>query len=135
MVSALKNKGIEELRAYLLKCAKPGEWTYHSSIESDLSQLSVVEDAIREKILLRTNREVPYSVTQENLGWSEKSGVTTVVQNIYVDRVGQKTILLGPEGHTIQWIRDAAAKDVSNTLKKKVELKLIVKVRGEDKIV
>jgi len=70
--------------------AKPGEWTHHSSIESDMSELAVVEEAVREKILLRTNREVPYSVTQENLSWSESKGVANVIQNIYVDRVGQK---------------------------------------------
>lgn len=65
-------------------------WTHHSSIDSDLSDLTQVEEIIREKILLRSNKEVPYSVSQENVGWKEDNGVVSIVQNISVDRVGQK---------------------------------------------
>jgi len=131
MISALKNNGVSDIKDHLLSQAIPGAWTHHASLDSELSPLEIVEEAIREKILCRTNKEVPYSTVQENFSWVETETAIYITQNLFVPRIGQKYILLGENGTQIQWIRDQAALDISKRLGKAVNLKIDVKIKEE----
>ena len=54
---------------YLLSCAKPRKWEYSVSEVTDQPALSLVEDIIREKICLHTEKEIPYLTTQVGVAW------------------------------------------------------------------
>ena len=49
---------------YLVSCSRPGLWEYTLAEQSDQSQLTLVEDIVREKLFLHLHREIPYVVTQ-----------------------------------------------------------------------
>lgn len=52
------------LQEYLVSCARPSLWEYSVTVQSDQSQLALVEDIIREKLFLHLHREIPYVVQQ-----------------------------------------------------------------------
>lgn len=47
-----------------MSCASPGLWEYSVTVQSDQSQLTLVEDIVREKLFLHLHREIPYVVQQ-----------------------------------------------------------------------
>ncbi|KAF9199611.1 Era Like 12S Mitochondrial RRNA Chaperone 1 [Haplosporangium sp. Z 27] len=81
--------GISELRSHLLSLTQPGSWLYPADQKSDQSDLSRVEDMIRSE--LYAILKVPYSVKQENVGWTElKDDILRIDQNLVVERAGLK---------------------------------------------
>ena len=47
-----------------MSCARPGLWEFSVTVQSDQSQLTLVEDIVREKLFLHLHREIPYVVQQ-----------------------------------------------------------------------
>lgn len=87
---SLQKLKIEIFQGHLLSKAKPGEWDYDPILKTDLPDLTVVEEAIREKIFLRSNQEVPYGIYQENVSWIDNEDGLDIIQNVIVGREGQK---------------------------------------------
>ena len=76
------------------------------------------------------HNELPYSSTVETESWEERpDGSVKINQIIYVEREGQKKIVLGTKGETIKAIGQAARKELMEILEQKVHLFLFVKVR------
>lgn len=51
IVSALKDDNVDDLRDYILSCAKPGDWEYHSSIITSESPYKLAENIVWEKMM------------------------------------------------------------------------------------
>jgi GTP-binding protein Era len=84
-VSAMKGHGMDDLRQTLLSLAVDRPWSYHSSMHSDLSDLDLVTEIIREKLYRRFNKELPYTFEQENVGWTKfKDKSVRIDQDIFV---------------------------------------------------
>jgi GTP-binding protein Era len=79
---------------------------------------------------LRLHDELPYATSVESEKWEEKKdGSVRIHQVIYVQRDGQKAIVLGRGGQTIKVIGEAARRELEQLLERKVHLFLFVKVR------
>jgi GTPase len=73
---------------------------------------------------------LPYSSTVETEGWEEKrDGSVKITQTIYVERDGQKAIVLGKGGKTVKTLGQLARADMEQQFERKVHLFLFVKVR------
>ena len=59
---------------------------------------------IREKVLMETEQEVPHSVAVLIDQWEEGKKLTRISATIYVERSGQKAILIGSKGSTLKQI-------------------------------
>ena len=57
---------------------------------------------IREQILRQTRQEVPHSVAVLVERWEESSKITRIAATIYVERDGQKAIVIGAGGATLK---------------------------------
>jgi GTPase len=71
MVSALKNDGMEDLKNWLLLHAKPGEWAVPEGVRHVQSPLQVATEIIRANIFRCCKDELPYLISQRNVGWTE----------------------------------------------------------------
>ena len=47
-----------------MSCAQPGNWEYPADEVTDEPPLTLVEDIVREKMLVHFRKEIPYTVTQ-----------------------------------------------------------------------
>ncbi len=66
----LITSGFTPLQDYVMSCARPGEWEYSTEEVTDQPALHLVEDIVREKMLLHLRKEIPYTVIQVTLGLS-----------------------------------------------------------------
>ena len=130
MTSALKGTGCDDLLDYLAKKLPEGPWYYPEDQISDMPMRQLAAEITREKLYMRLHNELPYASTVETESWEERpDGSVKINQIIYVEREGQKKIVLGTKGETIKAIGQAARKELMEILEQKVHLFLFVKVR------
>jgi GTPase len=130
MISALNGSGCDDLLDYLAKAVPEGPWYYPEDQVSDLPLRQLAAEITREKLYMRLHQELPYSSHVETEKWEErKDGSVRIEQVIYVEREGQKKIVLGHKGETIRAIGEASRKELAEIIEQKVHLFLFVKVR------
>ena len=130
MISALNGSGCDDLLDYLAKAVPEGPWYYPEDQVSDLALRQLAAEITREKLYMRLHQELPYSSHVETEKWEErKDGSVRIEQVIYVEREGQKKIVLGHKGETIRAIGEASRKELAEIIEQKVHLFLFVKVR------
>jgi len=88
----------------------------------------MASEMIREKILSSTRQEVPHSVAVLVDEWKDDGRLTRISATIYVERDGQKAIILGAGGAHLKAVGTAARLDMEAMLERKVMLTLFVKV-------
>jgi GTPase len=130
MVSALNGSGVDALRRKIASMMPMGPWHYPGDQAADVNLRFIAAEITREKIYERLHEELPYSSTVETEGWEERrDGSVKISQTIFVERDGQKAIVLGKGGQTVKTLGQLARKDMEDALERKVHLFLFVKVR------
>ncbi len=130
MISAIKGSGVEKLREAIAARMPEGPWLYPEDQLADANMRFLAAETTREKIYERLHQELPYASTVETEVWEEKpDGSVKIQQVIFVERDGQKAIVLGKGGQTIKQLGQLARKELEETLGRKVHLFLFVKVR------
>ena len=130
MISAEKGHGTKDLVHYLAGAVPPGPWAYPEEQASDIPLRLLAAEITRERIYDRLHQELPYSTTVVTEQWSEmKDGSARVEQTIFVERDGQKAIVLGKGGATIKELGSSARAEMERLFEQKVHLFLYVKVR------
>jgi len=136
MISATNGDGVADVRDYFAASLPKGPWLYPEDEISDVPMRLMAAEITREKLYLRLHEELPYQSTVETDSWEErKDGSVRIEQTIYVERDGQKKIVLGQGGKMVKSISMDARKEISKEIEKKVHLFLHVKVRegwGDD---
>lgn len=130
MISALKGDGVKDILKTLAQKVPQGPWLYPEDQMSDIPMRLLAAEITREKIFLKLEQELPYSIFVETEAWEETVTAVKVAQVITVQREGQKKIVLGDKGAMIKAIGMASRKDLEYQLEKKVHLSLFVKVRA-----
>ncbi|MGE4279221.1 MAG: GTPase Era [Magnetospirillum sp.] len=132
MISALKGSGLEELNKVLVERMPLGPWMFPEDDVSDLPQRMLAAEITREKAFIQLHEELPYALTVETEKWEEREdGSARIDQVIYVQRDGQKAIVVGKAGHQIKAIGAAAREELEALLERRVHLFLHVKVRED----
>ena len=128
-VSALKGDGVDLLLSNVVQYLPEGPKYYPDDIVTDQIERFMVAEVVREKIMQQTGEDIPHSTATEVLQWSErKDGVIFITINIYVERKGQKGIIIGKDGARLKAIGTAARIEIEQLLGTKVFLELWVKV-------
>lgn len=130
MISAQKGDGVADVRAHLAASVPVGPWLYPEDQISDIPERQLAAEITREQLTLRLHDELPYSATVETESWKAlRDGSVRIEQVVYVEREGQKKIVLGEKGRTIRGISMAARKEIGAMAGVPVHLFLFVKVR------
>ena len=136
MISALSGDGVDDLRHALAEAVQPGPFLYPEDQMSDAPLRSLAAEITREKIFQQLHQELPYQSTVETDSWTERKDKSVrIEQTIFVEREGQRKIVLGKGGATSKSIGAEARKEISDILGVPVHLFLFVKVRenwGDD---
>jgi GTP-binding protein Era len=131
-ISALAGDGIDILIKTIVDYLPEGPKYYPDDILTDQLERFMVSEIIREKIIHQTEDEIPYSVAIEINQWSEREdGVVFIQANIYVEREGQKGIIIGKGGARLKTIGTSARLEIEKLLGTKVFLELWVKIKKD----
>ncbi len=131
-VSALTGDGVDSLVKTVTGYLPEGPKYYPEDILTDQIERFMAAEIIREKIIRHTEDEIPHSVAVEITNWSEReNGVVFINANIYVEREGQKGIIIGKGGLKLKSIGTAARLDIEKLLGTKVFIELRVKIKKD----
>ncbi len=129
MVSATTGDGIADLKAALAARVPPGPWHFPEDQVSDATDRMLAAEVTREQLYHQLHAELPYESAIETEKFEERpDGSAAIHQQILVARDSQKAIVLGKGGTRIRAIGEAARKELSALLGRKVHLFLHVKV-------
>jgi GTP-binding protein Era len=98
---------------------------------TDRSEDFRIAENIREKLTLELNEELPYGIAVEVESRSEDDGQLIIHAVIWVDREGQKPIVIGARGERLKRIGTQARKELNELLGRRLHLELWVKVRED----
>lgn len=131
--SALKGKQLDGVVAELAQRLPdmPAEMPFLHDPEAptDKSERFVAAELIREKLMQQLEQELPYAVNVQIERFVDEQKLASIAAVIWVERSGQKGIVIGKGGRTLKSIGERARKDLEHMLDKKVFLELFVKVR------
>ncbi len=128
-VSARRGEGIAELKRIIAENLPESAALFPADYLTDQPMRFLAAEIIRESILRHSREEVPHSVAILIDTWEEKPNLTRIAATIYVERTGQKTILIGEKGQVLKKIGTEARQKIESRLEHKVFLSLFVKVR------
>jgi GTP-binding protein Era len=132
MISAENGSGVADLKARLAALMPQGPWLYPEDQTADLPVRLLAAEITREKLYLRVHEELPYAAAVETTGFTEtKDGGARIEQTIFVEREGQRAIILGKGGQTLKWIGQKSREDLAEILDRPVHLFLHVKVQPD----
>ncbi len=130
MISAKSGDGIEQALNKLNAALPTAPFLYPEDQMSDISLRLLAAEVTREKLFLKLSQELPYSVLVETEKWEEGEGRIVISQVIYVQREGQKKIIIGDGGQMIKSIGMAARRELEKMVEKSIHLTLFVKVKS-----
>lgn len=127
-ISALNHENLKRLIDITLPYLKSDFPYYPNDMVSDRPVTFRIKEIIREKVLNKTQEEVPHSVAVVLDEFKEMDNKAFINATIIVERDSQKGIIIGKQGNMIKSIRLAAQKELKLMLNKKVVLELYVRV-------
>lgn len=128
-ISALKSDNVDALRRTIAEHLPVAPAMYADGELTDRSLEFRIGEMIREKLTLELNQEVPYGVAVEVEQMAEQDGQLTVDASIWVDREGQKPIVIGAKGERLKRVGRSARIALNDLLGRRLHLNLWVKVR------
>jgi GTP-binding protein Era len=128
-LSATKADNVSALETEIVKFLPEGPHLFPDEQITDKNVRFQVAELIREKLIQATEQELPYSTTVEIEHYEEDDKLIDISAIIWVERDGQKPIVIGKNGARLKKIGTLARKDMENLLDKKVFLRLWVKVK------
>ena len=128
-ISARSGKGVDELRAAILERLPEGPAYFPPDYITDQPERFLAAELIREKILQATQQEIPHSVAVWVDSWEETPKLLRIYATIYVERGGQKAIIIGAGGSMLKHIGTLARHDMERMFGRHVYLDLHVKVQ------
>ena len=128
-VSAGKRKGLEALVRTLLALVPEGEAEYGEDEITDRSERFLAGELVREQLMLRLGDELPYSTTVEIERFEEDGELLRIAAVVWVEREGQKPIVIGKGGERLKAIGAGARTGMERLFGRKVFLETWCRVR------
>lgn len=140
-VSALKGQNLDTLLVVVKRHLPRQPPIFDADMITDKSERFLASEIIREKIMRLSGDEVPYDLTvqidnfkDEDAHTDPKTGkkrraCTFIDATIFVERAGQKAIVIGEKGSRIKQVGIDARTDMEKLFDRKIMLTLWVKVK------
>jgi GTP-binding protein Era len=128
-ISALKRVNLEELESEIMGLLPEGDLIYPADQITDRPERFLVSEIIREKLMRRLGAELPYELTVEIERYEELENLSKIYAIIWIERISQKSIIIGENGAMLKSVGTDARKDIERLIGQKVFLQLWVKVK------
>jgi len=129
-ISARTGQSVDVLeQAVLALLPQAGQAFFPEDQVTDRSERFMAAELVREKLMRVLGEEIPYELTVEIEKFERDTGLTRISSVIWVERPGQKGIIIGKNGQQLKRIAEQARKDMEQLVGGKVFLQLWVKVK------
>ena len=129
-ISARKGRNVKELLSVILKYLPEGDYVFNPDAISDKSEKFMIAEIMREKILLKYDREIPHGVAITINEFSQrKNGIYDINLDIVCEKENHKAILIGKQGKALKEVSSFAREAMEKFLDAKVFLTTYVKVK------
>jgi GTP-binding protein Era len=128
LVAARSGDGVDSLEDRVLEALPFSRPFYDEDQFTDRSERFLAAELIREQLMLRLHQELPYALTVEIEEFRRDDGLLRIGAVIYVERKGQKQIVIGKRGDVLKQVGTRARHALQELFDEKVFLRLWVKV-------
>jgi len=128
-ISALTGENVEDLISQIFKHLEEGPMFYPPGQISDQHERSIASEMIREKLIVFTEEELPYSTAVVIDRFMEDEQIYRIYASIFVERDSQKAIIIGKGGRQLKEIGTEARQELELFFGRKIFLELHVKVK------
>lgn len=129
-VSALQNQNLDRLEDIIRDRLPEDDHFFPEDQITDKSSRFLAAEIIREKITRQLGDELPYQMTVEIEEFKQDGKILHIHALIFVERDGQKRILIGDKGDRLKKIGQQAREDMQLLFDSKIMLKTWVKVKS-----
>lgn len=132
-VSARRGKNIAKLKAAIAEKLPEGEKLFPDDVLSDKSEKFMISEIMREKILLKYDKEIPHgiAVLVNTFKKRETGNIYDIDLDIICEKANHKAILIGKQGKALKETLSFARKSMEDFLGAKVMLTAYVKVKDD----
>jgi GTP-binding protein Era len=128
-ISATRTENVASLEEEIEKCLPKGPHLFPDDQVTDKNLKFQVAEIVREKLIQATEQEVPYCTAVEVEDWKVEEKRDEISVLIWVEREGQRMIVIGKKGERLKYIGIDARKEIEALLNKRIYLRLWVKVK------
>lgn len=128
-ISAMKGDNITALEGAIETLLPEAPPMFPEDQVTDRPVRFLAAELVREKLFRKLGKELPYGLTVEIEEFRSESSITHIHALIWVERKGQKTIVIGKQGRVLKEVGTEARKDIEALIDGKVNLKLWVKIK------
>lgn len=128
-ISATTGQQLDDLEQAIFALMPEGDLMFPEDQITDCSVRFMACETVREKIIRRVGNEVPHSLSVSIDQFKVEPSITKIYAVIWVEREGQKNIVIGEKGSGLKEVGAQARHDLEQLLDTKVYLNLWVKVK------
>jgi len=128
-ISALSGDGVETMLDAVIRALPEGPRYFPPDYLTDQPARFLAAEIVREKIIVLTREELPYAAMVLIDRFEERARLLRIAATIFVEREGQKAIVIGKSGEMIKKLGTQAREELERRFGQKVFLELFVKVR------
>lgn len=128
-ISAQNSENLDRLVELIGARLPPGPPLFAPDVVTDRDEPFHAAEVIREKLTLKLREELPYGINVQIERFAEEDGRIIVNAVIWVERAGQKAIVIGQRGERLKEIGRLARIELADLWQRSVHLELWVKVK------
>lgn len=128
-LSALRRQNVEALADEIMKRLPEGPPLYPPDMVAGFDNEFLAAELVREKLTRTLNQELPYALTVAIESYALEGTMHRISAVIWVEREGQKKIVIGENGASLKRVGTTARKELEHLLGAKVFLQLWCRVR------
>jgi len=129
-VSALRGTGLDDLKRQVFARLPEGPHLFPPDQFTDRTERFIAGEIVREKLMRRLGDELPHRVTVLVERFVDGPRLAEIDATIFVERDGQKAIIIGRNGAMLKSVGQDARRDIEALIGRKVMLRLWVKVKA-----
>ena len=128
-VSAGRKENLDALLGVIESSLPASPFYFPPEEVTDRSEKFLVAELVREKLMRQFGEELPYATTIQLERFEAQAKVIQIDATIFVERMGQRAILIGAGGNKLKRVGIDARRDIEKLLDHQVMLRLWVKVK------
>ena len=128
LIAAKSGDGVDALEGRAMKALPFSRPFYDEDQFTDRSERFLAAELIREQLMLRLHKELPYALTVEIEEFKREKGLLRIGAIVWVERKGQKQIVIGKGGDVLKQVGTRARHALQELFDEKIFLRMWVKV-------